>query len=229
MQMEFVRAKEQLRAIASLRDNRSSLAVALPGSESRPLQARASNSKLEHKLLCRVAGLQFDLGWDEPAEPSSSVYQEGLAALRDEHLRKAQKGIERDVAVLGSILQERQQLGAASRLTRNQHNRAARRRKRIRQLVDSMAAWQQLDLPASPASQLLPARWTEQVVLDMFKGSFPWKQGEAGGVSSLLAEQFREACAEVRLHVVIDHTMRSCANCMVATCNMSSSWARARQ
>jgi hypothetical protein len=195
--MEYVRAKERLRAITSLRDNQSSLAVAMPGSESRPLQARASNSKLEHKLLCRVAALQYNLGWDNPPGPDSSEYQQGLAALRDEHLRKAQKDIERDVAVLGSILQERQQLGEASRLTRNQHNRAARRRKRIRQLVDSMAAWQQLDLPASPASQLLPARWTEQVVLDIFKGSFPWKQGEDGGVPSLLAEQFRDACAEV--------------------------------
>jgi hypothetical protein len=132
--------------------------------------------------------------------------------LRDEHLRKAQKDIERDVAVLGSILQERQQLGEASRLTRNQHNRAARRRKRIRQLVDSMAAWQQLDLPASPVSQLLPARWTEQVVLGIFKGSFPWKQGEDGGVPSLLAEQFRDACAEVRKQTIIYQTVRSCAN-----------------
>lgn len=204
MQMEYVRAQEQLRALTSLRNNRSSLAVALPGSESRPLQARASDSKLEHKLLRRVAGLQLQLDWDTPHGPGSSYYQQGLAALRDEHLRKAQKDIERDVAVLGSILQERQQLGAASRRTRNQHNRATRRRKRIRQLVDSMAAWQQLDLPASPASQLLPARWTEQITLEIFKGSFPWRQGESGGVPSLLAEQFRDACAEVRQLTVLN-------------------------
>jgi hypothetical protein len=151
-----------------------------------------------------VAGLQLQLDWDTPHGPGSSYYQQGLAALRDEHLRKSQKDIERDVAVLGSILQERQQLGAASRRTRNQHNRATRRRKRIRQLVDSMAAWQQLDLPASPASQLLPARWTEQITLDIFKGSFPWRQGETGGVPSLLAEQFRDACAEVRQLTVLN-------------------------
>jgi hypothetical protein len=171
MQMEYVRAQEQLRALTSLRNNRSSFAVALPGAESRPLQARASDSKLEHKLLRRVAKLQFQLDWDAPPGRDSSEYQQGLAALRDEHLRKAQKDIERDVAVLGSILQERQQLGAASRRTRNQQNRATRRRKRIRQLVDSMAAWQQLDLPSSPASQLLPTRWTEQITLDLFRGS----------------------------------------------------------
>lgn len=197
LQMEYVRAKEQLRALRSLRDNRSSLAVALPGSESRPLQARAQDSKLEVKLLRRVAALQYELDWAEQHEADSDQYQQGLAALRDEHLRKAQKDIERDVAALGNILQERRQMGEASRLTKNQHNRAARRRKRIRQLIDSMAAWQQLDLRPSPISQLLPVQWTEQVVLGIFKGTFPWKQGAVVGVPALLAEQFRDACAEV--------------------------------
>lgn len=197
MQMEYVRAKEQLRALTSLRDNRSSFAVALPGGESRQLQARAQDSKLEHKLLRRVAALQYKLGWEEPPGPGSSEYKQGLVALRDEQLRKAQKDIERDVAVLGTILQERRHLGEASRLTRSQHNRAARRRKRIRQLVDSMKAWQQLDLPASPTSQLLPAQWTEEGILDIFKGTFPWKCGLDTDVPALLAEQFRDACAEV--------------------------------
>ena len=131
----------------------------------------------------------------------SAQYQQGLAALRDEQVRKAQADIERDVALLSNILQERQQSGAASSLTRSQQNRAKRKRKRIRQLVDSMAAWQQLRLPDSSTMRQLPARWTEAVIKDLFKGVFPWKQLADSDVPAVLAEQFREACAEVRGHV----------------------------
>jgi hypothetical protein len=95
-------------------------------------------------------------------------------------------------------MQERQQSGAASSLTRSQQNRAKRKRKRIRQLIDSIATWQQLDLPSSTVTQQLPARWSEQVVSDLLKGTFPWRQSSSGDVPAVLAEQFREACAEVR-------------------------------
>lgn len=198
LQVEYVRCTEQLRALKSLHDHRSSLAVALSGAESRALQSKAQDARLMEKLCSRVASLMCDLGFDAPISQDSSQYQRGLAALRDEQLRRAQADIERDVALLGNILQERQQSGAASSLTRSQQNRAKRKRKRIRQLVDSMAAWQQMDLPESSTLQQLPARWTESVIKGLFKGTFPWKQLPDSDVPAVLAEQFREACAEVR-------------------------------
>jgi hypothetical protein len=36
------------------------------------------------------------------------------------------------------------------------------------------------------------------VIKDLFKGVFPWKQLPGSDVPAVLAEQFREACAEVR-------------------------------
>jgi hypothetical protein len=194
--MEYVRCNEQLRALRSLQEHRSSFAVALPGAESCALQSRAQDAKLRDKLCDRLATLECSLGFDEALAVDSTQYQQGLADLRDEHVRKAEADIERDVALLGNILQERQQSGAASSLTRSQQNRA--KRKRIRQLVDSIAAWQKLPLPNSSTVQQLPASWTEAVIKDIFKGVFPWKQLPDGDVPAVLAEQFREACAEVR-------------------------------
>jgi hypothetical protein len=195
--MEYVRSEEQLRAQRSLQQNSSSLAVALPGTEHRALQARAQDKKLEDKLLRRVGQLQVALDLDEPLAVGSERYKKGLAALRDEQLRKTQRELEREVALLGSITQERRQEGEASKRTRNQQKRAARKRKRIRQLIDSMAAWQRMDLPSSSTVQQLPQQWGEQNVLALLKGSFPWRQGQDGGVSAVLVEQFRDACAEV--------------------------------
>lgn len=215
LQLEYVRSSEQLRALKSLQDNRSSLAVALPGAESRALQARAQDARLMEKLCSRVASLMFDLGFDELIAQDSSQYQQGLAALRDEQLRKAQVDIERDVDLLGNILQVRQQSGAASSLTRSQQNRAKRKRKRIRQLVDSMAAWQQLPLPESSTLRQLPARWTESVIKDLFKGIFPWKQLPDSDVPAVLAEQFREACAEVRCVASLWGQPQQCVVCQL--------------
>jgi hypothetical protein len=195
--MEYVRNAEQLRAQRSLQQNSSSLAVALPGTEHRALQARAQDKKLQAKLLRRAGQLQVALKRDAPLPVDSQQYKKGLAALRDEQLRKTQREIERDVALLGAITQERRQEGEASKRTRNQQNRAARKRKRIRQLVDSMAAWQRMDLPSSSIVQQLPQEWGEQVVLGLFKGNFPWRQGQDADVSTVLVEQFRDACAEV--------------------------------
>lgn len=198
VQMEYVRCSEELRALQALKANSSSFAVALPSAESRALQSRALDDKLTNKLVQRLAKLQVDLQYDQPLAPDDSQYKQGLAAVRDQEVRKAQRDIERDVAALGSIMQERQQSGAASNLTRSQQNRAKRKRKRIRQLVDSIASWQQLDLPSSTVTQQLPASWGEQVVSNLLKGTFPWRQTLSGNVPAVLAEQFREACAEVR-------------------------------
>lgn len=200
--MEYVRSAESLRAQRSLQQNSSSLAVALPGTEHRALQARAQDKKLQDKLLRRVAQLQVALDLDEPLPVSSEQYKKGLAALRDEQLRNTQRQLEREVALLGSITQERRQEGEASKRTRNQQKRAARKRKRIRQLVDSMAAWQRMDLPSSSVVQQLPHQWGEQDVLALFKGRFPWRPRDDGSVSAVLVEQFRDACAEVGVLVL---------------------------
>jgi hypothetical protein len=201
VQMEYVRCFEELRALQALKDNSRSFAVALPGAESRSLQSRAQDDKLLEKLRRRVAKLQVDLGYEEALSVDHPEYRQGLAALRDQQVHKLLKDIERDVAMLGSITQERKQSGASSSLTRSQQRRAKTRRKRIRQLVDIVSAWQQYELPAGNMMGQLPAQWTEQVINNLFKGTFPWKQpadGDAVSVPALLAEQFRDACAEVR-------------------------------
>lgn len=195
--MEYVRCSEELRALQALRDNRRSLAVALPGAESRSLQSRAQDVKLLDKLIRRVARLQVTLGYDDPLAVDHPEYIKGLANLRDQQVRKLLKDIQRDVSILGNVLQERTQSGASSSLTRSQQRRAKTRRKRIRQLVDSVAAWQQYDLPSSPITAQLPSEWTVQVMNNLFKGTFPWRQLLDGDVPALLAEQFRDACAEV--------------------------------
>jgi RNase H-fold protein (predicted Holliday junction resolvase) len=147
--MEYVRCFEELRALQALKDNSRSFAVALPGAESRSLQSRAQDDKLLQKPIDRVARLQVKLGHDEALSVDHPEYRQGLAALRDQQVHKLLKDIKRDVAVLGSITQERKQSGASSSLTRSQQRRAKNRRKRIRQLVDSVAAWQQYELHAS--------------------------------------------------------------------------------
>ena len=195
--MEYVRCSEELRALQALKKNSSSFAVALPGAESRALQSRAQDDVLVEKLLRRLAQLQVNLEYDAPLAPDNILYKQGLAAVRDQQVRKIQRDIERDVALLGNILQQRQQSGAASSLTRSQQNRAKHKRKRIRQQLNSIATWQQLDLPSSTVTQQLPGQWSEQMVSDLLKGTFPWRQSATGDVPAVLAEQFREACAEV--------------------------------
>jgi len=111
--------------------------------------------------------------------------------------------VEREAAALGELTQVRRQLGASCGQTRNQDRRARRRRKRIRQLVDTMQTWQQKNLPPSPVTQHLPAVWTEQAVKQLFGGHFPWQHtaGGPGKLPTLLVERFRDACAEVRYSV----------------------------
>lgn len=194
-QVEYVRWSEELRGLQALRENRSALAVALPGARSRSLQARAQNNQHIERVKWRLARLMVGLRLDEQLAVDSSQYQQGLAALRDEELLKAQRDIEREVALLGSTIQQRQQSGAASELTRNQDKKKQRRRNRIRELVDSIVGWQQEDLPPSPITQGLPEQWSQQTIRNLEQGIFPWRQ--QGGAVELLAEQFRDACAEV--------------------------------
>lgn len=77
---------------------------------------------------------------------------------------------------------------------------ATNKRKRVRQLVSVMQTWQQLPASCSSMTAQLPASWTDTEVSKLFKGDYPWQQGHntiLGAVTKLMAERFRDACAEV--------------------------------
>ncbi len=198
LQTEYVRCSEEESVLRALHQRRSALAVALPGTE-RQLHSQAEHDKRVDKLVARLAVLMMQLDLSEPLSEGSAEYQQGLAALRDEQIRHLQQQIEREAAALGELTQVRMQLGAACGQTRNQDRRARRRRKRIRQLVDTMFTWQQKELPPSIVTQNLPAQWTEQAIKQLFSGSFPWHHASGGAeqLPILLVERFRDACAEV--------------------------------
>lgn len=197
--------------LRALQARRSALAVALPGTE-RQLHSKVEHDKRVTKLVRRLAGLMVDLNLPAPLPESSAEYQQGLKALRDQQIRLLQQQIERDAAALGEITQGRRQLGAACAQTRSQDRRARARRKRIRQLVDTMFTWQQKQLPPSHVTQNLPAQWDEQAIKQLFGGRFPWHDtsGGAGQLPILLVERFRDACAEVGICLVV---LRGASNC----------------
>lgn len=199
-QAEYVRCSEEESVLCTLQGRRSAVAVALPGTE-RQLQSQAQHDKRVAKLQDRMAVLQVELGWREPLSEGSAEYQQGLSLLRDQQLRHLQQQVEREAAALGEITQMRRGMGESCQQTKNQEKKAQRRRSRIRQLIDTMWAWQQKDLPGSTVTQQLPEQWTEQAIKDLFCGNFPWQQtqGGAGQLPSLLVESFRDACAEVSL------------------------------
>lgn len=194
---EYVRCDEEETLLRTLQDRRSTVAVALPGT-ARQLQSQPEHAKRMSKLLDRMAKILVELQLDAAPAEDSAEYQQGLAALRDQQLRHLQQQVELEAAALGLATQERQQLGAASELTRSLDKRSQARRARIRQLVDTISAWQQRDLPSSPVTELLPQQWTEQDIKQLFSGMFPWQQtaGGAGPLPSQLVDRFRDACAE---------------------------------
>jgi hypothetical protein len=197
-QAEYVRCSEEESVLCTLQGRRSAVAVALPGTE-RQLQSHAEHAKRVNRLLTRMAKLTVELELDEPLSEDSPEYKQGMAVLRDQELRHLQQQVEHEAAALGELTQGRSAMGESCQQTRNQEKKAQRRRARIRQLVDTMVAWQQKDLPDSTVSQQLPTRWTDQVIKQLFSGQFPWQQalGGAGQLPSLLVERFRDACAEV--------------------------------
>lgn len=197
-QAEYVRCSEEQSVLHTLQGRRSAVAVALPGTERR-LQSQAEHAKRVARLLKRMAQLTVDLQLQEPLSEGSTEYQQGMAVLRDQQLRHLQQQVEREAAALGEITQVRRGMGESCQQTRNQEKKAQRRRANIRQLVETMCAWQQKDLPDSAVSQQLPAQWTEQAIKQLFSGQFPWQHslGGAGQLPSLLVERFRDACAEV--------------------------------
>jgi hypothetical protein len=197
LQAEYVRCTEEVDVLATVRDRRKAFAVALPGAEGRALQARGQDSKRSEQLQLRMVSLLQQLGKDEPLDPAGEEYKTGLAALRDQQLQGLQTQVEREVAAIAVS----QQRGVAS--TQAQKRRAAARRKKVRQLVAAMQTWQQTDLESTEVVQQLPATWGDDELAGLFEGKFPWRQSAGAnqaGVSLLLAEQFRDACAEVRAH-----------------------------
>lgn len=174
--------------------------MAMPGSEGRSLHARGQDSARLQKLAEKLGALMTKLGITEPLQPSSAEYKQGLAALRDEQLRSLQAEVEKHVSALAVLIYERQQQGAASSITRSQRKQAQSRRKRVRQLVMMMHSWQVVEAPSSEVVEQLPAAWTDSEVTKLFKGEYPWRLGtfnSSGAVAAVLAERFRDACAEV--------------------------------
>jgi alkylhydroperoxidase family enzyme len=158
------------------------------------LQARGQDSKRTQHLQLRMVTLLQQLGKDEPLDPEGEEYRTGLAALRDQQLQGLQTQVEREVAAL-AVMQQR---GAVS--TQSHKRRAQSRRKKVRQLIAAMQTWQQTDLASSEAVEQLPATWGDDELAGLFAGKFPWRRtggANEAGVSLLLAEQFRDACAEV--------------------------------
>lgn len=193
-----MRCNEEESVLRTLQSRRSAVAVALPGT-ARQLQSQTEHAKRVSKLLARMAKLMTDLQLHEPLAEDSAEYQQGLGALRDQQLLHLQQQIEREAAALGEIMQGRRGMGEACQQTRSDEKKAKRRRMRIRQLVDTVCAWQQRSIPGSAITHQLPAQWTEQAIKQLFSGQFPWQQtaGGAGQLPSLLMERFRDACAEV--------------------------------
>ena len=198
LQVEYVRCCQEEGILVTLQQEGSALAVALPGAEGRALQSRSQDAERISKLQRRMAQLLVQLGRTALLQRDSAEYRAAHADLRDQELRRLQQAIEREAADLATIRQERRQTGEASSLTRSQERRAKARRKRIRQYVDTLIAWQRADLPASAVTQHLPSAWTEAIIKLLFQGQFPWQQAGAAGVPAVLVQQFRDACAEVR-------------------------------
>ena len=198
--MDYVCVDQQRTGLRQVQQHATALAVALPGSEGRSLHARGQGSARLQKLAEKLGVLMTKLDIQEPLQPSSSEYKRGLAALRDEQLSSLQAEIEKHVSALSVLTHERQQQGAASSITRSQRKQAQSRRKRVRQLVGMMHSWRVVDAPSSVAVQQLPAAWTDSKVTELFQGKYPWRHGAAddsGAVAAVLAERFRDACAEV--------------------------------
>lgn len=202
VQVEYVRADKQRTVLMQLQQNATALSVALPGNEGRTLHARGQDNVRREKLARKLGALMTKLQLADPLQPASPDYQAGLAALRDEELQSLQSEVERHISALAVIKHERQQQGAASSITRSQRKSMQTRRKRVRQLVAVMHSWQVLQAPSSSVVQQLPPQWTEAEVAKLFKGEYPWRQAAAAGangpVAAVLAERFRDACAEVR-------------------------------
>jgi hypothetical protein len=200
-----------------MQQHATALAVVLPGREGRSLHARGQDTPRLQKLAEKLGSLMTKLGIRDPLQPGSAEYKQGLAALRDEQLKSLQAEVEKHVSALSVLTYERQQQGAASSITRSQRKQAQSRRKRVRQLVALIHTWQVVDAPSSEAVGQLPAVWSDTEVAKLFKGEYPWRPGAAdssGAVAAVLAERFRDVCAEVRvrgLHVAEALALLMCA------------------
>jgi len=199
--VDYVRTHKQVQALLQLRQDAAALSVALPGVEGRNIHSHGQNKKRIDKLFDRLGSLTTQLKLSAPLLESSQDYTKGLTLLRDEELQNLQAEIEKLIAGLQVLKFDRQQAGSASKTTRSQRRMATNRRKRVRQLVSVMETWQQLPVPSSTVTALLPAIWTEANIAQLFQGIYPWQQGSGavlGAVTKLMAERFRDACAEVR-------------------------------
>jgi hypothetical protein len=124
------------------------------------------------------------------------------------------------VSALAVLTHQRQQQGAASSITRSQRKQAQNKRKRVRQLVAMMQSWQAVDAPSSATVERLPAAWTDSQETLLFKGEYPWRltaKDSSSAVAAVLAERFRDMCAEVSAGCWYDNQLacerRVCFGC----------------
>jgi multidrug efflux pump subunit AcrA (membrane-fusion protein) len=200
LQVQLVRAHQELKAVQQLKLDSGAFAVALPGAQGRALQARSNDAKRNDRLIKRVSALMVQLQLEFPLDTSTEQYTTALKLLRDQEVQRLQQQVEAEVSALAGLKLDRQQLGSASKLTRLLTQRAARKSNRVRELVTTMRSWQQAaNIPRSSVVDQLPT-WSENDIKQLFKGEFPWRT-TGGGVLTALAERYRDACAEVRVQV----------------------------
>jgi multidrug efflux pump subunit AcrA (membrane-fusion protein) len=198
-QVDLVRAHQEYKAVQHVKQQSSAFAVALPGAQGSALQARSNDAKRNERLVTRISKLLMKLQMQPPIDNSTAEYKAALSSLRDAEVMQAQQQIEAEVSALAALRLDRQRLEFASKITRSLTKRATRRRNRVRGLVAVISRWQQAtNIPSSSVMGRLPAAWSEADIKQLFTGSYPW-QATGGGVLSVLAEQYRDACAEVRV------------------------------
>jgi hypothetical protein len=197
-QVDLVRADQEYKAVQQVRQQSSAFAVALPGAQGSALQARSNDAKRNQRLAMRISKLLMQLQMQPPIDDSTEEYKAALSSLRDAEVMQVQQQIEAEVSALAALRLNRRRLGFANKITRALTKSATRRRNRVQGLVAVISRWQQAqNIPSSSVMGQLPAAWSEADIKKLFTGTYPW-QATGGGVLSVLAEQYRDACAEVR-------------------------------
>lgn len=179
-----------------VKQDSSAFAVALPGAQGSALQARSNDERRNDRLSTRMSKLLSKLKLPFPVDDSTDEYKAALSSLRDAEVVQAQQQIEAEVSALAALRLDRTRSGSASKVTRSLIKRAERRRNRVRGLVATISRWQQAEnISSSVIVERLPA-WSEGDIKQLFTGVYPWR-ATGGGVLAVLAEQYRDACAEV--------------------------------
>ena len=174
----------------------AAVAALAPERQGSALQARSNDERRNNRLTSRMSKLMVKLQLPFPVDNSTDKYKAALSSLRDAEVVQAQQQIEAEVSALAALRLDRKRSGSASKVTQSLIKRAERRRNRVRGLVGTISRWQQAEnISSSVIVEQLPA-WSEGDIKQLFTGVYPWR-ATGGGVLAVLAEQYRDACAEV--------------------------------